>query len=116
RILVAVINRPAPLLGTPERAGWKKTGQPMPSCSKSLPLTELEALARALLSVFFTFLAASIAGKEAFGFQFFAQLEVELQQGAGNAHPQSAGLAIDAAAGNVGRDIEGGSGLAGDQR
>src|SRR5262249_46295704 len=78
-----------------------------------LPLAELEALACPLLSVLLAFLAASIAGKEAGHLQLLAELNVELQQGAGDAHLQSARLAVDSTAGYVGVDIKSRSGLAG---
>src|SRR6185437_6169364 len=81
-----------------------------------LPLAELEALACALLPVLFTFFTARITGEEAFHFQLFAQLNVELKQGAGNTHLQSPSLAINPTAINVGGDIKSCRGLTDHQR
>src|SRR5579872_403440 len=82
----------------------------------TLALTKLEAFARALLSVLLALLAAGIAGEKAFRLQFLAQFYVELEQRAGNAHPESSGLAIQAASGNAGHHIKSRGGFTGDQR
>ena len=49
------------------------------SSQSRLSLAELEAFAGSLLSILFALFAASIAGKEAFGFQLLAQFNVELK-------------------------------------
>src|SRR5215472_3430706 len=67
-------------------------------CCKQLPLAELEALARTLLSVLLAFLAAGVARKHAFALQFRAQLGVELEQSAGDAQAHGTGLSIHASA------------------
>lgn len=51
-----------------------------------LPLAELEAFTGTLLSVLLAFFGAGVAGEEALALQLLAQFNVELQQGAGNAH------------------------------
>jgi hypothetical protein len=58
----------------------------LPNVNSELALAELEALACALLSVLLAFLGAGVAGEEALALQLLAQFNVELQQGAGNAH------------------------------
>src|SRR5262249_40424669 len=71
---------------------------------------------RALLSILLALFSASVTGEEAFHLQLFAQFDVELKQGAGNAHLERARLTVDSAAGNVGVNIKRRSGFAGDQR
>src|SRR5215472_18846295 len=86
------------------------------SSLRSLPFAELEALACALLSILLAFFGAGIAREEAFYLQFLAQLGVELQQRTGNPHLERAGLAVHAAARDIGVDIKSRNGLAGHQR
>src|SRR5690242_16244665 len=63
-----------------------------------LPLRELEALSCSLLSVLLALFAARIAREQTFTLQLLAQLDVELQQCAGNAHLHRVGLTVDSAA------------------
>src|SRR5262249_26952683 len=100
--------RPHPVLGK------IRTANAVPP--ETLSFRELEAFTRSLLSILLALFTAGVAGKEAFHFQLLAQFHVELQQRAGNAHLQCAGLAVDSAAGNVRRNVKGGGGFAGDQR
>src|SRR5688500_9437263 len=71
-----------------------------------LPLAELEALARPLLSVLLPLLDPRVAGQEAGLLQALPQLEVERDQRPGDAQPQRAGLSRDAAAGDRRQDVE----------
>src|SRR5688572_7664590 len=66
----------------------------------TLPFAELEALARALLSVLLALLDARIARQEAFLLEPWPQLQVVFDQRARDAEAQGAGLARDAAAGD----------------
>src|SRR3954449_8242799 len=90
-------RRPYPVLRTENREQRTRS---------ALALRELEALARTLLSVLLTFLAACIAGEEPFSFQSFAQFNVELEQRAGNAHLHSVGLAVNTTAGDTGGNVD----------
>src|SRR5580700_4521554 len=72
-----------------------------------LALGELEASAGALLSVLLAFLAAGVAGYEAFGLERLAELGVEFHESAGDAELDRVGLAHDAAATNGAEDVEG---------
>src|SRR5438045_9713703 len=71
-----------------------------------LPFTELEALARALLPVLLALLDARVARQEAFLLQLRPELGVVLDERAGDAQAQRAGLAGDAAAGDSGEHVE----------
>src|SRR5947209_6785503 len=93
-----------------------RTENPEQRTRSALALRELESLSCAFLAVLFTFLAASIAGEEAFSFQSFAQFGIELEQRTGNAHLDCVGLAVDAAARDAGNHVERGRGLGGLQR
>src|SRR5262249_4115566 len=100
-------------------ANLKQTSQKMRTTLvvlKTLAFAELEAFTSAFLSVLLALLAASIAREEAFDLEFLAQFNVELQQGAGDAHLERASLAVDAATGHVRADVKCGTGLAGHQR
>src|SRR6266545_2312177 len=74
--------------------------------SFSLSLAELEALARALLTVLLAFLDARIARQEARLLEPLPQLEVVFHERARDAEPQRAGLARDAAAGDRREHVE----------
>src|SRR5882757_7400857 len=74
--------------------------------SSGLALAELESLAGALLPVLLALLDARVAGEQTFALQRLAQLDVELEQSAGDAHLHRIGLGADAAAGDVGEDVE----------
>src|SRR5262249_44879353 len=107
--------------GTPRRKSKlklvsKKTGRPMPSCGKTLALGKLEPLAGAFLPILLALFAAGIAGKKTFDLKFLAQFSVELQQRAGNAQLQSAGLAVDSSTGDIRRNIERRGRLGGHER
>jgi hypothetical protein len=65
----------------------------------------LEAFAGAGLAVFFAFPFAGIAGQQALGLEGGAQIDIALGQGAGDAVPDSAGLAVGAAALDVDADV-----------
>ena len=87
KILAPVTTCLYPLAG-PQVAGKihkNKDGKNAAS-AKTLALRELEAFTSALLSILFALFTAGIAGKEAFHLKALAQLNVELQQGAGNTH------------------------------
>src|SRR4051794_5690963 len=71
-----------------------------------LAFAELEALARALLPVLLALLDARVARQEAFLLQLRPELQVVLDQGAGDAEAQRAGLAGDAAAGDRRQHVE----------
>src|SRR5262245_29207381 len=71
-----------------------------------LAFAELEALARALLSVLLAFLDPRVARQEAFLLQLRPELDVVLDEGARDAEAQRAGLAGDAAAGDRGQHVE----------
>src|SRR6186997_3079207 len=79
---------------------------PLLTAIGALPLAELEALARALLTVLLAFLDARVARQEAFFLQPRAQLEVVADQRPGDAEAQRAGLAGDAAAGDGRQHVE----------
>src|SRR3954453_5790135 len=79
---------------------------PLLTTIRALPFAELEALARALLSVLLAFLDPRVAGQEAFLFELRPQFEVVLDQRAGDAEAQRAGLAGDAAAGDRREHVE----------
>src|SRR5581483_6022392 len=83
---------------------------------RNLALGELEALAGALLPVFLALFAARVAREKAFRLQLLAQLCIELEQGAGNAHADCVGLSVDAAAGDIGYHVKGGGSLGRNQR
>src|SRR6476646_8192453 len=78
------------------------------SRSIDLPLAfaELEALARALLSVLLALLDARVARQEAFLLQLRPKLEVVLDERARDAEAQRARLASDAAAGDRRQHVE----------
>src|SRR3954464_4704315 len=78
---------------------------PVPAIT-ALPFAELEALARALLSVLLAFLDARVARQEAFLLQSRPQFEVVFHQRPRNAQAQRSGLAGDAAARDGGEYIE----------
>src|SRR5207302_2786407 len=69
-------------------------------------LAELEARARALLAVLLALLLAGIAGQEPGRLEAVAQLAVVLEQGAGDAVADGAGLPGAAAAFDGGDDVE----------
>src|SRR4051795_3983485 len=78
---------------------------PVPAMT-ALPFAELEALARALLPVLLAFLDARVARQEAFLLEARPQLEVVLDERAGDAEAQRAGLAGNAPARNRRQDVE----------
>src|SRR5262245_20130005 len=71
-----------------------------------LTFTELEALARSGHAVLLAFLRARIAREHAFVLQPLAQFEVVLDERAGDAEANRAGLAGHAAAGDRREDVE----------
>src|SRR6266404_5607378 len=71
-----------------------------------LSLRELEALARALLSVLLAFLDPRIARDQARMFQGRPQVAVVLNQSSRNSVTNRAGLACRSAAGNVDQHVE----------
>src|SRR5262249_34827669 len=71
-----------------------------------LAFAELEALARALLSVLLALLDPRIARQEAFFLQLRPELHVVLHERARDAEAQRAGLAGDPAAGDRREDVE----------
>src|SRR5579862_1996117 len=73
---------------------------------QKLALRELEALSRALLSVFLALFASRIATDKAFRLQFLAQLCIELHQRAGDAQLHGIRLTAHAAAQNAGDHVE----------
>src|SRR5918993_3590334 len=81
-----------------------------------LPFTELEALARALLSVLLTFLDARIARQEAFLLQPGPQLQVVFDERPGDAEAQRAGLTGNTATSDGREYVELLAGLSHDQR
>src|ERR1700761_1813050 len=79
-------------------------------CSSSesrLALAELESLSGALLPVLLALLDTRVAGEQTFGLQRLAQLDVELQKGAGDTHLHRIGLSANAAARHIGKDVKG---------
>src|SRR5262249_29967654 len=76
------------------------------NCPPILAFAELEALARALLSVLLPLLDARVARQEPFLLQLRPQLDVVFDGGAGDAEPQRAGLAGDAATGDGREHVE----------
>src|ERR1700704_3420133 len=70
-----------------------------------LPFTELEAFARSRHAVFLTLFRAGIAREEPFVLEHLAELEVVLDQRAGNSEPHRAGLSRYAAAGDRRQDV-----------
>ena len=63
-----------------------------------LALAKLEPLAGALLPVLLALLDAGIAGEQALAFERLAEIGVEFEQGAGDAHLDRISLSADAAA------------------
>src|SRR5208283_6226887 len=74
--------------------------------ASALALRELEPLSRALLAVLLAFLLARIASHQSFGLEQLAQLRVEFDQGAGNAHLHRVGLRTYAAAAHRVKHVE----------
>src|SRR5687768_3391483 len=71
-----------------------------------LPLAELEAFARSLLSVLLAFLDARVARQEARLLEPLPQLDVVLDERARDPEPQRSRLAGGAAAGDRGQHVE----------
>src|SRR5437868_4949545 len=84
--------------------------------TKTLPLRELEALSCSLLSVLLALFAPCVARKQTFALELFAQLDVELEQRAGDAQFDCIRLPVNAAAIYRGNHVERGAGLAANQR
>src|SRR5260221_5976492 len=79
-------------------------------------LAVLEAFARPGLAVFFAFAFEGIAGEQTLGLEGGAQIDVGGQQGAGDAVPDGAGLAVGTAALDVDADVELAGGGGGGER
>ena len=77
-----------------------------PLSIKELSFRELETLARAFLTVFFTFLLARVARNESGFFQSRAQIDVVFHQRARDAVPHRAGLSGSSAARDVDENVE----------
>src|ERR1019366_4407439 len=76
------------------------------ACATSLPFAELEALACSRHAVLLAFLGARVAREEPVFLELLAQLQVVLDQRAGDAEAHRAGLPRDAAAGDGRQDVE----------
>src|SRR2546427_37519 len=87
-------------------ANWRNKSSLIRNPQFSSPLRELEALARALLSVLLAFLDARIACDQACVFQSRSQVAVVLNQSSRNSVTNRAGLARWSAAGNVDQHVE----------
>src|SRR5947208_14246179 len=90
--------------------------RPRTRIGRKLPLTELEALPCALLSVLLALFSARVAAAHSRGLELFAQFDIELHQSARNAKLHSIGLAIHASARNIRDHIKCSRSFRGDQR
>src|SRR5882724_1901211 len=71
-----------------------------------LPLRELEAFSRALLSVLFALFAARITGDHALRLELLTQLDIEQHEGTGDAEANCISLASHSSARDIGQHIK----------